>query len=65
MDCYALNSSRKIVEQARFTPTQMLNPVTDWKIQKKLSFQFDTAEMVPVVEAIVQSINGVREMAKP
>ena len=65
VDGCALNCSRKIVEQAGFTPTQTINLVTDCKIQKKSSAQFDPAEMLPAVEAIVHAINADQEMAKP
>ena len=38
VDGCALNCSRKIVEQAGFTPTRTINLVTDCKIQKKPPF---------------------------
>lgn len=65
VDGCALNCSRKIVEQAGFTPTQTINLVTDCKIQKKSSSDFDPAEMVPAVEAIVHAINSNQEIAQP
>ncbi len=58
VDGCALNCSRKIVEQAGFTPTQTINLVTDCGIQKKDASMFDPAEMKTAVEAIVNSING-------
>lgn len=57
VDGCALNCSRKIVEQAGFTPAQTINLVTDCGIQKKSSSQFDPAEMQPAIEAIVDAIN--------
>jgi len=58
VDGCTLNCSRKIVEQAGFVPAQTINLVTDCKIEKKSSSQFDLEEMQPSVEAIVNAING-------
>ena len=58
VDGCTLNCSRKIVEQAGFTPAKTINLVTDCGIQKKSSAQFNADEMQPAVEAIVKAING-------
>ncbi len=58
VDGCALNCSRKIVEQAGFTPAQTINLVTDCGIQKKSSSLFNPEEMQPAVAAIVNAING-------
>lgn len=58
VDGCVLNCSRKIVEQAGFSPAVTINLVTDCGIQKKPSSQFDQNEMQPAVEAIVSAING-------
>jgi uncharacterized metal-binding protein len=58
VDGCPLNCARKIVEQAGFTPAREINLVTDCKIQKKPSSQYDPAEMQPAVEAIVSAINS-------
>ena len=57
VDGCALNCSRKIVEQAGFTPTRTINLVTDCGIQKKPSSQFNLEEMQPAIAAIVHAIN--------
>ena len=57
VDGCALNCSRKIVEQAGFTPAQTINLVTDCGIQKKPSSQFDPKEMQPAIASIVHAIN--------
>ncbi len=57
VDGCALNCSRKIVEQAGFTPTRTINLMTDCGLQKKSSSQFDSEEMQPAVAAIVHAIN--------
>ena len=57
VDGCALNCSRKIVEQAGFTPTRTINLVTECGIQKKPSSQFDPQEMQPAIVAIVHAIN--------
>ena len=56
VDGCPLNCSRKIVEQAGFTPAVTINLVTDCGIQKKPSSQFDPAEMKPATDAIVKAI---------
>lgn len=61
VDGCALNCSRKIVEQAGFTPSRTINLVTDCGIQKKSSSQFDPEEMQPAIAAIVDAINGDHE----
>jgi len=58
VDGCTLNCSRKIVEQAGFTPARTINLVTDCGIQKKSSSQFNADEMQPAIEAIVNAING-------
>jgi len=58
VDGCALNCSRKIVEQAGFTPAQIINLVTDCGIQKKASSEFNLEDMQPAVNAIVNAING-------
>lgn len=58
VDGCTLNCSRKIVEQAGFTPAKTINLVTDCGIQKKPSAQFNANEMQPAIEAIVNAING-------
>lgn len=58
VDGCPLNCSRKIVEMAGFTPSQTINLVTDCNIQKKDSAMFDPEEMKPVVQVIVNAING-------
>ncbi|OJX47154.1 MAG: hypothetical protein BGO78_16890 [Chloroflexi bacterium 44-23] len=58
VDGCPLNCSRKIVEQAGFTPTRTINLVTDCKIAKKDASMFDPGEMQQAVEAIVNAING-------
>lgn len=58
VDGCPLNCSRKIVEQAGFTPSKIINLVTDCGIQKKPSSEFKPENMLPAVEAIVEAING-------
>lgn len=58
VDGCALNCSRKIVEQAGFTPAKTINLVTDCGIQKRPSSQYNAEEMQPALEAIVNAING-------
>jgi len=58
VDGCPLNCSRKIVEQAGFTPTIIINLVTDCGIQKKSSSEFKQEDMIPAVQAIVKAING-------
>lgn len=57
VDGCPLNCSRKIVEQAGFIPTHIINLVTDCGIQKKSSSEFKQEDMSPAVEAIVKAIN--------
>lgn len=56
VDGCQLNCSRKIVEQAGFTPAVTINLVTDCGIHKKPASQFNSDEMVPAVNAIVNAI---------
>ncbi len=57
VDGCPLNCSRKIVEQAGFTPSVTINLVTDCGIQKKPASEFNAQEMLPAVSAIVKAIN--------
>ena len=57
VDGCPLNCSRKIVEQAGFIPTHIINLVTDCGIQKKSSSEFKQEDMSPAVEAIFKAIN--------
>lgn len=56
VDGCPLNCSRKIVEQAGFTPKVIINLVTDCGIQKKSASQFSLEEMKPATDAIVRAI---------
>jgi uncharacterized metal-binding protein len=58
VDGCPLNCSRKIVEQAGFTPTTTINLVTDCGIQKKSSSEYKQEDMLPAVKAIVDAINA-------
>jgi uncharacterized metal-binding protein len=57
VDGCPLNCSRKIVEQAGFTPTRTINLVTDCKIAKKNASMFDPGEMQPAIDAIITAVN--------
>jgi uncharacterized metal-binding protein len=57
VDGCPLNCSRKIVEQAGFTPTKTINLVTDCGIQKKPSSEYKQEDMEPAIKAIVNEIN--------
>ncbi len=61
VDGCPLNYSRKIVEQAGFTPAVTINLVTDCGIQKKPSSQFDPKEMKPATAAIISAIQAGTE----
>lgn len=56
VDGCPLNCSRKIVEQAGFTPAAAINLVTDCGIHKRPAYQFNPDEMKPAVDAIVNAI---------
>jgi uncharacterized metal-binding protein len=57
IDGCPLNCSRKIVEQAGFTPTKTINLVSDCGIVKKSLADFNHKDMVPAIAAIVNAIN--------
>lgn len=61
VDGCPLNCSRKIVEQAGFTPTVTINLVTDCGIQKKSASQYNPEEIKPATDAIVSAILGGRK----
>jgi uncharacterized metal-binding protein len=56
VDGCPLNCSRKIVEQAGFTPTKTINLVTDCGIQKKPASEYKQEDMEPAIKAIVDTI---------
>lgn len=58
VDGCPLNCSRKIVEQAGFTSAQAINLVTDCKIQKKSSSEYNPEDLQQVIDVIVDAINA-------
>jgi uncharacterized metal-binding protein len=58
VDGCPLNCSRKIVEQAGFTPTKTINLVTDCKIVKKSANEYNPAELKTAIDAIVTAIES-------
>lgn len=57
IDGCPLNCSRKIVEQAGFTPSKTINLVTDCGIPKKTLADITQEDMASAVKAIVSAIN--------
>lgn len=57
VDGCTLNCACKIVEQAGFAPSKTINLVTDCKIEKKSSDQYDPSELGIAVKAIIEAIN--------
>jgi uncharacterized metal-binding protein len=58
VDGCPLNCARKIVEQAGFTPSRVINLVTDCGIQKRPGAQPEPDEMQAAVAAIVNAVQG-------
>jgi uncharacterized metal-binding protein len=58
VDGCPLNCARKIVEQAGFTPTRIINLVTDCGIQKRPGAQPEPYEMQAATKVIVDAIQG-------
>lgn len=57
IDGCPLNCSRKIVEQAGYTPTKTINLVNDCGIAKKSLADFNQEDIIPAILAIVNAIN--------